>query len=259
MTGSLSFAAERIREGGWVTLSQALAAEHHLRVGQAFTLPSPRPLTLRVAALTTNLGWPPGAIVLSSDDYARAWVSNDPSAYEIQTIAGTSPAVVRKLVRRALASEPGLTVETADEREQRHDAVFAQGLSRLTQIRLLVLIATVLAVVGAMGAMIWQRRDLIAFMKCHGYEEGVLRRWLLCEATVLLTVGCSIGAIFGLYAQLLGSHFLATVTGFPIVLSVDGLAAITSFALVCVTALAVVALPGYLVARVPPNTTSPTY
>ena len=259
ISGNPILASERVREGGWAVLSQALAEEHHLHVGEAFTLPSPRPLTLRVAALTTNLGWPPGAIVLSSSSYARAWANSDPSAYQIQTAAGASATAVRTLVRRALASEPGLAVETATEREQRHYAVAAQGLSRLTQIRLLVLIAAMLAVVGAMGAMIWQRRDLIAFIKCHGYEEGVLWRWLLCEAAVLLMAGCSIGAIFGLYAQLLGSHFLATVTGFPIVFSIEGLAAISSFGLVCVIALAVVALPGYLVVRVPPNTTSPAY
>ena len=87
----------------------------------------------------------------------------------------------------------------------------------------------------------------------------MLWRWLLCEAAVLLAVGCSIGAIFGLYAQLLGSHFLATVTGFPIVFNIEGLAAISSFALVSVIAVAVVALPGYFVVRVPPNTTSPAY
>jgi putative ABC transport system permease protein len=255
----LTLASMRVRQGGWAVLSQTLAAEHDLRVGQMFTLPSPRPITLRIAGLTTNLGWPPGAIILNSRDYTRAWSSSDPSAYEIQTAAGTSAAIVRNRVQGALVSEPGLAVETAAEREQRHYALAAQGLSRLTQISLLVLIAAIVAVAGAMGAMIWQRRDLIAFIKCHGYEEGVLWRWLLCEAAVLLTVGCSIGAVFGLYAQLLGSHFLAAVTGFPIAFNTEGVAAISSFGLVSVVALAVVALPGYLVVRVPPKTTSPAY
>jgi putative ABC transport system permease protein len=260
ISGNPGLASERVRQGGWVVLSQALAAEHHLHVGDAFTLPSPRPLALRVAALTTNLGWPPGALILSSGAYARAWASDDPSAYAIQTAPGVPPAVVRDRVRRALTSMPGLAVETAGERERRHYAVAAQGLSRLTQIRVLVLIAAILAVIGAMGAAIWQRRDLIAFIKVQGYEEGVLRRWLLFEAAVLLIAGCSIGAIFGLYAQLLGSHFLATVTGFPIVFDVEGFAAVSSFVLVSIIALAVVALPGYLVVRVPPNTAvKPTY
>jgi putative ABC transport system permease protein len=240
-------------------LSQTLADEHHLHVGNIFTLPSPKPIAMRVAGLSTNLGWAPGAIVLSSDAYTRAWAQSDPSAYEIHTRAGTSPSVVRALVLKTLGSAQGLTVETAGEREQRHYALAAQGLSRLTQIRLLVLIAAIFAVVGAMGAMIWQRRDLIAFIKCHGYKEGVLWRWLLCEGAILLTAGCSIGAIFGLYAQLLGSHFLSAATGFPTAFDVEGMAAIFSFGLVTVIALVVIALPGYLVVRVRPNISRPAY
>ncbi len=259
VSGSLVRASAGVRHGGWAVLSQALASEHHLRIGQAFTLPAPRPTRLRVAALITNLGWPPGAIILSSEEYAHAWVNSDPSAYMIDTRAGVSPASVRSLLQRSLGPGAGLTVETSAEREQRHYALASQGLSRLTQIRLLVLIAAVLALAGAMGSMIWQRRDLVAFIKCQGYQKGVLWRWLLCESSVLLAAGCSIGAVFGLYAQLLGSHFLASVTGFPVVFDVEAFAALSSFALLSVVAIAAVALPGYLVVRVPPRTASPAF
>lgn len=259
MRGNLAVASNGIRRGGWGVLSQALASEQHLRIGQVFTLPAPRPTRLRVAALITNLGWPPGAIILSSADYARAWGSSDPSAYAIQTRPGASAASVRRLVQHSLRGETGLTVETSAEREQRHYALASQGLSRLTQIRLLVLIAAVLAVAGAMGAMIWQRRDLVAFIKCQGYRRGVLWRWLLYESAVLLIAGCSIGAAFGLCAQLLGSHFLASVTGFPVAFDVEALAALSSFALLTIVTVAVVALPGYLVVRVPPRTASPAF
>jgi putative ABC transport system permease protein len=257
--GSPALASRRIRQGGWAVLSGALASEHHLTVGQMFTLPSPQPIRLRIAALITNLGWPPGAVVLSSSDYARAWDSSDPSAYTIETQPGVSSASMRSLIQRSLGPETGLTVETSAERERRHYNLASQGLSRLTQIRLLVLIAAVLAVAGAMGSMIWQRRDLVAFIKCQGYQKGVLWRWLLCESAVLLVTGCLIGAAFGLVAQLLGSHFLASVTGFPVAYNVEAFAALSSFALLSVVAVAVVALPGYLVVRVPPRTASPAF
>lgn len=259
LSGDPTLAAERVRKGGWAVLSQALAEEHHLHVGQAFTLPAPRPLRLRVAGLTTNLGWAPGALILSAGAYAEAWNSRAPTAYAIQTDSGADVAAVRARIRQVMAAVPGLVVETSAERDRRRFAIARQGLSRMTQIRLLVLIAAILAVIGSMGAMIWQRRDLIAFIKVQGYKEGTLRRWLLCEAGILLADGCLIGAAFGLYAQLLGSRFLATVTGFPIVFNVEVFAAITSFALVSVIALVAVALPGYLVVRVPANTESPAY
>jgi predicted lysophospholipase L1 biosynthesis ABC-type transport system permease subunit len=107
--------------------------------------------------------------------------------------------------------------------------------------------------------MIWQRRDLIAFIKCQGYGEMVLCRWLLCEAAILLIAGCAAGAAFGLYGQALLSHALTRVTGFPMVFNIEGVAALTSFMTVIAIALAVVAVPGYLVVRVHPSTASPAY
>jgi putative ABC transport system permease protein len=252
LKGEEALATARLRAGGWAVLSQALAMQHHLRIGQSFTLPSPYPTTFRVAALTTNLGWPPGAIILNPGDYARAWGSVDPSAYNIMLARGAHPEAVRREIQRALGPASGLTVETARQREQSLLAASRQGLSRLTQIATLVLIATVLAMSVAMGTMIWQRRPRLAHMKVQGYERGVLWRALLCESGLLLGAGCSIGAAFGVYGQLLISHALATVTGFPIVFSAGALVAISSFALVGVVAVAIVALLGYRAAGVPP-------
>jgi putative ABC transport system permease protein len=252
VSGNLALASARFRQGGWAIVSSAIAEEHHLHIGQSFTLPSARPTVLRVAALSTNLGWPPGAIVLNADDYARAWASSDPSAYNVMLAPGVSPERGREEVQRVLGAASGLTVETAGQRERRQRAVSRQGLARLTQISSLVLIAAVLAMATAMGAMIWQRRLRLADMKVDGFSRGVLWRALLLESILLLGAGCSIGAVFGLYGQLLLTHALATVTGFPIVFSLGALVAIASFTLVTAVGVAIVAIPGYLAARVRP-------
>ncbi len=257
--GNLALADDRVREGGWAVLSQALASEYHLRVGAAFVLPAPLPTRLRVAALSTNLGWPPGAIIINSRDYARAWGSSEPSAYEIQTKPGASPAAVTLLVAQTLGPRTGLVVETLGTRQQRHYTLIVQGLARLAEIKLLILIAGAFAIAGAMASMIWQRRDLIAFMKVDGYRRGVLWRWLLCESAVMLAAGCLIGSLFGLYGQLLISHALASVTGLPISLGVEAFIALSSFLLVSTIATAIVAMPGYLAVRVPASTVTPAY
>jgi putative ABC transport system permease protein len=250
--GDLALATARLRTGGWAVLSQAVAMQHHLHIGQSFTLPSPHPTTFRVAALTTNLGWPPGAIILNPRDYVHAWGSADPSAYNIMLARGANLATVRREIQRALGPASGLVVETARQREQSLRAASRQGLSRLTQIATLVLIATVLAMSIAMGTMIWQRRPRLARMKVQGYERGVLWRALLWESGLLLGAGCLIGAACGIYGQLLISHALATVTGFPIVFSAGVLVAIASLALVSVGAVTIVALLGYRAAGVAP-------
>ena len=94
-----------------------------------------------------------------------------------------------------------------------------------------MLIAAVLAMAAAMGAMIWQRRPRLADMKVDGFDRGVLWRALLLESGLLLGAGCSIGAIFGIYGQLLLSRALAAVTGFPVAFSPGLPVALGSFAL----------------------------
>jgi putative ABC transport system permease protein len=250
--GQSAAVAARIRAGGWIVASQALVSENHLHIGQSFILPSPLPTTLRLAAVSTNLGWPPGAIVLGAGDYAHAWASDDPSAYLIKLAPNASPATVAREIARALGPRSGLQVETFAQRERLHYATVSQGLSRLTQIRTLVLIAAVLAMAAAMGAMIWQRRVRLADMKVDGFSRRVLWRALLWESGLLLGAGCSIGAAFGLYGQLLLSRALQVVSGFPVARSIGVPAAVFSFAVVTAVAVVIAAVPGYLAARVRP-------
>lgn len=249
-SGDLATANARLRAGGWAVISQTIAKERHLHIGDTFLLPSPLPTRLRVAGLSTNIGWPPGALIVSSAEYARAWGTTEGSAYNIELQPGVSPMQASMQVRTALGPGSGLSVQTAHERELAWRASSRQGLSRLSQIALLVLIAAALAMAGAMAAMIWQRRPQLAYLKRQGYRRAVLWRSLLCESALLLLGSCTIGALFGLYGQLLGSHSLALVTGFPVVYSIGVPVAIWTVGLVSLTAAGIVAGPGYIATRV---------
>jgi putative ABC transport system permease protein len=246
-----------LRGHGWAVVSDAIARELHLHIGESFTLPSPRPATFRLAGLSTNFGWPPGAVVINAEDYARAWGSQAASALTVRPALGISPAVARGQIERALGSNSGLAVQTAGERESQWKAISRAGLARLTQIATLVLISAILAMAGVMTSMIWQRRYRIANIKRQGFTRGLLWRALFVESALLLVAGCSIGAIFGIYGQLLLSHALTTVTGFPLVVSVGPFIALTSVSIVSIAALLFVAAPGYFAVRVRPTTAMP--
>jgi putative ABC transport system permease protein len=252
VSGELEGATTRMRRGGWATLSQALASELHLRVGESFTLPSPSPTRFRLAAITTNFGWPPGAVILNAEDYAHAWGSVDPSAYEVAVKSSASSATVQEEIRQLLGPHSAMMVQSSHEREQAYRSTQRQGLSRLSQIAALVLVAAALAMAAAMGAMIWQRRPRLAGMKVDGFDQGELWRALLCESALLLGAGCSIGAVFGLYGQLLLSHALVSVTGFPVVFAIGVPIAIGIFAIVTAIAVTIAALPGYFATQVKP-------
>jgi len=251
LSGNAALAEARVRAGGWVVLSQAVAEEHHLQVGQALILPTPNPTTLRVAAISTNLGWAPGAIVVSSADYARAWDSSDASAYNLLLAPGFPPQRAIREVRSALGPDGGLAVQSAAQRTAAQIALSRQSLSRLTQIATLIPIVAVLAMAAAMGAMVWQRRPRLAKLKLEGLARVELWRTILLESLLLLGVGCVTGALFGLYGQQLADRALAHVINFPVVHSVSAIPALASVSLVSAAALAILAVPGYLASSVP--------
>ncbi len=251
--GDLAFADARVREGGWAVISQAIAQEHHLHIGEAFVLPSPTPTTLRVAALSTNIGWPSGAIFLNAEEYARAWQSNQASAYEVSLRPGASAKTVAREVRDALGggrdAQTGLVVQSAAQREALSGATSRQGLSRLSEIAALVSIAAVLAMAAAIANMIYQRRTRLRRLKLDGLSTLDVWRSLLLESALVVGAGCAIGAVFGIYGELLISHALASVTGFPVVFSAGTAVAVESFALIGGVAVLITAPTGYLLAR----------
>jgi putative ABC transport system permease protein len=252
LEGSVAQATARLRGGGWVVLSQAIASEHHLHIGGSVMLPTPVPITLRVAALSTNIGWAPGAVTMTASDYARAWGSTDASAYNVLLDPGAGTAQVSGEIKRALGPSSGLSVQSAQAHADEQNALSRQGLQRLTQIATLILVVAVLAMAAAIGNMVWQRRPRLAKLKLEGFSRGELWRTILVESVLLLAVGCLTGAVFGLYGQQLLDRALANVINFPVVYSVAFVSALLSLAIVMLAAAVIVAIPGYLAAGVAP-------
>jgi putative ABC transport system permease protein len=250
--GALAGATRRVRAGGWAVLSAALADEHHLRIGERVVLPTPVPTAVRVAALSTNIGWAPGAITINASDYARAWGSADASAYDVLLAPGASAARVAGEIGRALGPSSGLTVQTASARAAEQNALSRQGLQRLSEIATLILAVAVLAMASAIGNMVWQRRPRLAKLKLEGFARGELWRTILLESVVLIAVGCLAGALFGLYGQQLLDRALASVINFPVVYSLAAPSAVASLAIVTAAAALIVAIPGYAAAGVAP-------
>jgi len=250
--GNVDAASERVGGGGWVAVSKAVAEDLDVRVGDRMTLRSAEPTDFRVAAITTNLGWPPGAMVLNADDYAKAWGSEAASALHVDVEPGASPERVAASIKRELSPIP-MRVETQAERVDRHYALTREGLARMTQISVLVLIAAILAMVSTMGGMIWQRRKTFAALKVQGFSEGELWSALLLESVLLLGTASVVGAVFGLYGQVLLSQALEVITGFPVFYSVAAVVAVSILGVATVVAVTMLAVPGWMAVRVRPQ------
>ena len=251
LDGQLGPDDELLRGSGWAAVSTSFAAEHHLRVGEAFALPTPSGMRpFNVAAITTNVGWPPGALIIGTADYRRYWQTSEPSAFEVNLKPGVSPAAGERAVNGVLAAYPGLDAQTRQVREAQYASNSREALQSLGDISTLLLIAAGLAVASALSAAIWQRRALLASLKIQGYDSHQLWRALLLESMIVLGFGCIIGSILGVYGHVLASRWLTLTTGFSAPFALGAPRVLLDIGLVAGIGLIVIALPGYLTARV---------
>jgi putative ABC transport system permease protein len=252
VAGHLSTAEALMRKGGWVAVSAGFATEHHLTVGEHFSLPTPTgSARFGLAAITTNLGWAPGAITMTSSDFHHYWQTENPSALEINLRPGVNPLLARRAIAAKLATRPGLRVQTFKEREAQYAGDSRQGLQALSEIATLLLIAAALAVASALSAAIWQRRARLASLKIQGYATAQLWRSLLLESAIVLGVGCAIGAVFGVLGHALASRWLRLHTGFPAPFTVGTSGVFLTLLMLAIIALSVISLPGWAAARAP--------
>jgi putative ABC transport system permease protein len=250
--GDLDRTTRLLRRGGWAAVSSAFAGEHHLHLGNRFSLPTPSgAVPFRTAAIMTNSGWPPGTITINSRDYSRYWQTTDPSALEVSLAPGVSAVAARRALMSALGHRPGLSVRTSGERDRQSQTSARQGLETLAEISTLLLIAAGLAVASALSAAVWQRRARLASLKIQGYDSGQLWRALLLESAITVGVGCAIGGVLGVYGHALAGRWLTLTTGFPAPFAIAPVQMLVTLTLITTVALAVIAIPGFAASRVP--------
>jgi putative ABC transport system permease protein len=216
--GPASIAAQRLREGGWAVISQTIASEHHLRLGELFVLPTPSGrASFRLAATISNYGWLPGTVLLSADDYGRLWHTTSASQLAITLKQGVPVAEGKLAVEHALPGGSALTVQTAEERQKQVSTVLGSTLSRLDQTSAIVLIAAIATVIAMMISAVWQRRGRLDALISIGMSFSQLARLVFYESGCVLLGGCLIGVASGIIGQYLIDSWLRHSTGSPIV------------------------------------------
>jgi putative ABC transport system permease protein len=216
--GSLTTADRRLRKGGWAAMSQTIAHEDHLHLGQRFTIPTPTgQASLRLAATIANYGWLSGAIVMNGNEHARLWEDNaTASQLSVALTPGTSAEQGKRAVEAALPPSSALKVETAQERRSEVSAVLGSTLSRLKDTTIVVLIAAIASVIALMIAATRQRRGRLNSLMSIGMSFGQFARLILYESGTMLIAGCIIGMAAGLTGQYLIDGWLHQTTGSPV-------------------------------------------
>ena len=217
LEGNLQTADARLREGGWVAVSQTIAREEHLHLGERLSLPTPAGYaSFRLAATTANYGWLSGAIVMNGAEHARLWDSSSATQLAVALAPGASIPATKTLIERSLPPGAALAVKSSSERQSEVSAVLGSTLSRLDDITIVVLITTIASVIALMMAAVWQGRARFNSLISIGMGATQFAQLIFYETGITLLGGCVIGVLAGLLGQEEIDGWLARTTGSPV-------------------------------------------
>ena len=215
--GSLKTDVQHLREGGWALISQTVANQYKLHLGEHFSLPTPSgQRSFRLAGTISNYGWLPGAILMNGEEYSRLWRTTRASQLAITLKPGTPVNQAKQEVEQALPPGSALTVQTDNERQAQASTVLDSTLSRLAQTSTVALITAIATVVAMMVSAVWQRRGRLDALIAMGMSPTQLSRLIVYESGTVLILGCLIGLVSGLMGQYLVDAWLHHSTGSPV-------------------------------------------
>jgi putative ABC transport system permease protein len=215
--GNLKADVQRLREGGWALISQTIADQYGLHLGERFSLPTPSgSRSFRLAGTISNYGWLPGAMLLNGGEYRSLWRTTRASQLAVTLKPGTPISQAKRELERALPHGSALTVETDGERQAQASTVLDSTLARLAQTSTVALITAIATVVAMMVSAVWQRRGRLDALIALGMSPAQLARLIVYESGTVLLLGCLMGLASGLVGQYLVDAWLHHSTGSPV-------------------------------------------
>src|SRR5579875_2871551 len=217
-----------------------------------FNIPSPTGVArFRVAALITNLAWPGGALLMNSTDADRLRGTDNPTALLVRLAPGADAKLTQHRITRLLGPNSGLEVLTARAWLDRGLSLVGEGLGQLKWISVMLVVAAILAMGAALSADLWLQRPWFADLRLDRVPDYRLRRIMLMKCALMLSAGCIMGSLAGIYGQVILDAYLKHVTGFPVIMLASGRQPLETFVIVVAAALALAAVPIWLVSRAP--------
>jgi putative ABC transport system permease protein len=227
-----------------VLISRVMAAGLDIETGDRIELDTPAgPAKLRVMGEVEDFGWPSGTIYMHIDRYRRLYRTGAVSLLVVDRRSRIDEGRLEELGPLHSVSGAEFTETIQDQMDQSTRGLFA--------MRVLTLLAALVAVGGILTTSVFARRREWAVLRAMGMRGGGLFAALALETLLVMALGGACGAVGGVVSfQGPGLGFLES-QGYVI----EGGFALGPVATVVAGAVAIgalaAALPAWLTARAP--------
>jgi putative ABC transport system permease protein len=227
-----------------VLVSEVMAAGLGVEPGETIALPTGSGVRkLRVLGEVEDFAWPSGTVYMTIGRYRHLYRTTAVSALAVDRRA--------KLDVQALGRLSPLHAISGAEFRRRIDAQMEKSTQGMLAMRVLTLIAALVAVGGIVTTAVFARRREWAVLRAMGIGNAGLLAALALETLTMMTLGAICGAIGGIVSYSGPTLAFLEAQGYAVghELQLGAVAAIAAIAVAVGTLAA--ALPAWLTARAP--------
>lgn len=193
----------QLPEGDYCVVSEPFANKHHIRVGDTLQLPvgSTRH-AFRVIGIYYDYSSERGLIIVARNILLKFLPDTALSSLAVYIHPGADAAAVRNAIDRAIAGRAILVMSNSSLRTAAI-TIFDQTFRITYALEAVAVVVAVLGIVGALLALIIDRRREFALLRLLGASREQVRGVLLFEAALLGLFSNVLGILLGLLLSLI--------------------------------------------------------
>ena len=194
---------EQLHRGDNVVVSEPFANKHHIRAGDVIALPmGEQSHAFRVLGVYYDYADERGYILMDRSTLLKYLPDPAPSGLAVYATSGSRLDDVRRAVERVTA---GRKVIVVSNRELRAQAlrVFDRTFAITYALEAIAILVAVMGIVGALLALVIDRRRELGLLRFLGGAAGQVRRLILFEAGLLGLLANLAGLALGVLLSLI--------------------------------------------------------
>ena len=188
---------QELGAGNNVVVSEPFANKHHVKAGDAITLPlGEQRVSFRVIDIFYDYGHEAGYIVMDWDTLHRYLPDSAPTNLAVYLAPGTDPEQTRAAIQRAIANQ---SLMMLSNRQIRHQAirVFDQTFAITYAVEAISILVAIGGVAGALISIVIDRRREFGVLRYLGGTSAQIRKLILVEAGLIGILANVLGLVLG--------------------------------------------------------------
>ena len=188
---------QELAAGNNVVVSEPFANKHHVKPGDAITLPlGEQRVSFRVIDIFYDYGHEAGYIVMDWDTLHRYLPDSAPTNLAVYLAPGAEAEQTRAAIQKAIANQ---SLMMLSNRQIRHQAirVFDQTFAITYAVEAISILVAIGGVAGALISIVIDRRREFGVLRYLGGTSAQIRKLILVEAGLIGILANVLGLVLG--------------------------------------------------------------